>query len=99
NLRRMILEHVEPGTSIYTDDLGIYPPAIKGHGPHRTVNHSAGEYVNKDDPTLHSNTAEGFFSLLKRSFYGIYHSVSKKHLPRYVHEGAFRYNWRGVDDG
>jgi transposase-like protein len=99
NLRKMILEHVEPGTSIYTDDLNVYPGAIQRHGPHRHVKHSAGEYVNRDDPTLHTNTAEGFFSLFKRSMYGIYHAVSKKHLPRYVHEAEFRYNTRKLDDG
>lgn len=99
NLRKAIQQNIAPGTSIMTDDLILYKPAIQGHGPHRVVKHSAGEYVNKDDPTLHTNTIEGFFSLLKRGFYGTYHAVSKKHLHRYLAEFEFRYGTRHVDDG
>ncbi len=45
------------------------------------------------------NTAESFFSLIKRGIYGVYHNVSKKHLHRYVAEFAFRYNGRKLEDG
>lgn len=48
---------------------------------------------------VHSNTIEGAFSLLKRGVYGTFHSVSRKHLPRYLAEFEFRYNARKVDDG
>ena len=99
NLRKAIIENVEPGTTIFTDELAVYPPAIRGHGNHKFVKHSAKEYVNKDDPTLHTNTVEGFFSLLKRSMYGTFHAVSKKHLHRYVQEAAFKYNTRTLEDG
>ena len=54
------------------------------------------EYVRGDVTT---NTVEGFFSLLKRGVYGTFHSVSKKHLHRYVAEFEFRYNGRYLDDG
>lgn len=63
---------------------------------HATVNHGRREYVRGD---IHSNTVEGFFSLLKRGVYGTFHSVSKKHLHRYVSEFEFRYNTRKLDDG
>lgn len=53
----------------------------------------------KRDPTLHTNTVEGFFSLLKRSMYGTFHAVSKRHLHRYVQEAAFKHNTRGMEDG
>jgi hypothetical protein len=89
----------EPGTSVYTDELGVYPAAIAGHGPHRSVKHSAMEYVSKEDPNLHTNSVDGFFSLLKRSMYGTFHAVSKRHLHRYVHEAAFKYNTCGLKDG
>jgi len=65
-------------------------------GGHDTVNHSKREYVRGD---VYTNTAEGFFSLMKRAIYGTYHSVSKHHLPRYVTECEFRYNTRKLDDG
>jgi predicted cupin superfamily sugar epimerase len=65
-------------------------------GGHHTVKHSAKEYARGDVTT---NTVEGFFSLLKRGMYGTFHSVSKRHLHRYVSEFEFRYNARKVEDG
>lgn len=58
---------------------------------HETVDHSAGEYVRGN---VHTNTIEGFFSILKRGIYGTFHHVSPQHLQRYVTEFDFRYNHR-----
>jgi hypothetical protein len=63
-----------------------------------TVHHRSGEYVRGD---AYTNTAEGFFSILKRGVYGIYQHVSEAHLHRYLSEFDFRYSNReklGVDD-
>jgi len=60
------------------------------------VNHSKDEYVGRDGQ--HVNTAESFFSLLKRGVYGTFHSVSEQHLQRYADEFAFRWNYRKADD-
>ena len=49
----------------------------------------------------HTNTIEGYFSILKRGIIGTYHHVSQQHLKRYLAEFDFRYNERmalGVDD-
>ena len=65
---------------------------------HQTVNHSIGEYVRGD---VHTNTIEGYFSVLKRGIMGTYHHVSPQHLKRYLAEFDFRYNERmalGVSD-
>jgi transposase-like protein len=70
---------------------GIFPR-------HETVNHSIEEYVRGD---VHTNTIEGYFSILKRGITGTYHHVSPQHLKRYLTEFDFRYNERaalGVDD-
>src|SRR5205823_296391 len=64
---------------------------------HETVNH-LDEWVRGD---VHTNTAENFFSVLKRGIDGVYHHVSEAHLPRYLSEFDFRYNTRsacGVTD-
>lgn len=66
-------------------------------GGHSSVNHSAKEYVNPDGQ--HTNTAESFFALLKRGHYGIFHMLSKQHLPRYSTEFSFRWNHRKESDG
>lgn len=42
----------------------------------------------------HTNTVENYFSILKRGIYGVYHSVSEKHLHRYTAEFDFRYSHR-----
>ena len=65
---------------------------------HKTVIHSIGEYVRGD---AHTNTVEGYFSIMKRGIYGVYHHVSQQHLKRYLCEFDFRYNERialGVTD-
>ena len=65
---------------------------------HQSINHSIGEYVRGD---VHTNTIEGYFSVLKLGITGTYHHVSLKHLKRYLAEFDFRYNERmalGVSD-
>ena len=65
------------------------------------MKHSADHFVRKLESGLkvHTNTAESFFSLLKRGHYGVYHRMSRKHLPRYCFEFNFRWNHRKVTDG
>ena len=55
-------------------------------------------YVNISG-SIHSNTIEGFFSLVKRGLYGTFHSVSRHHLHRYLDEFCYRYNTRKISDG
>jgi transposase-like protein len=91
-----ILRHVTPGSSLMTDDTPIYSGKARIGGLLReTINHSRGSYVNG---AIHTNTAEGFFSLLKRGIVGTFHHVSKGHLGRYVDEFSFRYNIRKLAD-
>jgi hypothetical protein len=43
---------------------------------------------------VHTQTIEGFWSLIKRGIGGVYHSVSRKYLQTYLNEYTFRYNRR-----
>jgi len=63
--------------------------------PHDTVTHSEGEYVRGK---VHTNSIEGFWSLLKRGIVGTYHNVSKDYLPLYLAEFQFRFNNRKNPD-
>jgi len=63
--------------------------------PHGVVRHGRGEYVVG---AVHTNTIEGFWSLVKRGMVGTFHKVSAKYLPLYVAEFEFRYNNRMNDD-
>jgi len=86
-----VRQYVLPASIIYTDDLPIYTRLPAEGYEHRRINHTARIYVQGD---VHTNTIEGFFSLLKRGIDGVYHSVSAKYLQRYLDEYAFRYNHR-----
>jgi len=87
----IIQEKVLPESLVYTDEYIVYE-GLQGKGyEHRRVNHSQKVYVMGD---AHTNSIEGFWSLLKNSIRGVYHSVSAKHLQGYVNEYAFRYNRR-----
>ena len=55
------------------------------------MNHTAKEYVRGD---VHTNSAEGYFSIFKRGMRGIYQHCREKHLHRYLAEYDFRYNHR-----
>lgn len=55
------------------------------------VRHGHGEYVSG---AVHTNTIEGFWSIVKRGIVGAFHKVSAKYLPLYANEFEFRYNNR-----
>ena len=96
-LKSAILENVHADARIITDENPSYNGiGSEFEGGHHTVCHSAKEYVRGD---IHSNTVEGFFASVKRGINGIYHSVSKEHLHRYMSEFEFRYNNRYLEDG
>ncbi|HEY8748121.1 MAG TPA: IS1595 family transposase [Tepidisphaeraceae bacterium] len=101
-LRAALDEVCHPSAQIVTDDHTAYPLATANfEGGHQTVNHSKEEYARKQKntkgeiETITTNTAESYFSLLKRGVYGSFHFVSKKHLHRYCSEFDFR--WNGIE--
>lgn len=92
-----IRRHVSREAHLRTDSFPSYKKVGREYASHLTVDH-AREYVRGD---AHTNTAENFFSILKRGIDGVYHHVSEAHLPRYLAEFEFRYNnlaRDGVDD-
>jgi transposase-like protein len=94
NLETKIRENVDKKATIMTDEFKAYNNLGKEYA-HFTVNHGAGEYVNGD---IYTNTAEGFFSILKRGINGVYHHVGEQHLDRYLAEFGFRYDNRKMED-
>jgi transposase-like protein len=91
-LTKEIMQYVESGTTISTDEFKSYNALILNGFVHSKVQHSANEYVNG---ICHTNNIEGFWSRLKVSISGTHVWVSRKHLQLYVDEFAFRYNARG----
>jgi transposase-like protein len=96
NLAPILNEQLHAATNVMSDGGGARVGSM--FASHQTVNHSIGEYVRGN---VHTNTIEGYFSVLKRGIMGTYHHVSPKHLKRYLAEFDFRYNERmalGVND-
>jgi transposase-like protein len=89
-LRSNLGAHVIPASIVYTDDYSGYN-GIERRYTHRRINHGARIYV---DGSTHTQTIEGFFSLVKNGIRGVYHSVSAKWLQGYLNEYAWRYNHR-----
>lgn len=95
-----IYMNVADNSTIITDTLQAYK-GLRKHYNHKTVKHSAGEYVRIDRHTafkIHTNSIEGFWGELKRGIKGIYHWASKKHINKYLSEYSFRYNGRKATD-
>ncbi len=98
-LRPILVSQVSRKSYLMTDESAVYPKIGEEFAGHGTVNHSIEEYVR--GYFWHTNTAENYFSILKRGIFGTYHHVSQKHLKRYLGEFDFRYNERaglGVSD-
>lgn len=96
-LKSAIRESVTKTSRVMTDEWASYQGIGKEFdGGHHVVCHNLGEYVRGD---VYTNTAESFFSILKRSIDGTYHSVSKKHLHRYLAEFGFRWDTHKNNDG
>jgi transposase-like protein len=94
-LQAFIKETVSTRVSlICTDDFAGYD-GLERNFNHGVVDHKAGQHVIG---AIHTNTIEGFWSILKRGIMGSYHKVSKKYLPLYVAEFQFRYNNRMNED-
>jgi transposase-like protein len=97
-LRSVMARNISLESNLMTDENRIYTYVGHNFASHGTVNHTNREYVRGE---IHTNTVEGFFSILKRGIYGVYQHVSEAHLNRYLTEFDFRYNNRaafGIDD-
>ena len=93
SLWEAVSANVSRKATLMTDELPAYGGML---AKHETVRHKGGEYVRGH---AHTNTVEGFFSLLKRGINGTFHHVSRGHLDRYCDEFAFRYENRKISDG
>ena len=87
----IVHEHILPKSTVFTDEYRIYDRVGGRVKEHKRINHTSKVYVMGD---VHTNTIEGFWSLVKRGIGGVYHQVSQKYLQSYLDEYSFRYNRR-----
>lgn len=95
NIKAHLEAHIAPSAELMIDQSQVYSPAGRSFASHETVDHARDECVRG---RAHVNTAEGYFSQLKRSLDGTYHQFSPGHLRRYVAEFDFRCNTRKDKD-
>jgi transposase-like protein len=94
-VRGALVEHLHEASRLVTDGSNSYKFQVASH---ESVDHSKYEWARGD---VHTNTLEGFFSILKRGMVGTYQHCDRKHFHRYLAEFDFRYNNRaklGIDD-
>jgi hypothetical protein len=92
---KIVMDNIAKESRLHTDESKLYTGADEHFASHETVKHTAKEYVRYEDGrAIHTNSAEGFFSIFKRGMKGVYQHCSEKHLHRYLAEFDFRYNHR-----
>lgn len=94
-LKPILQAQIAKEAHLMTDEMSSYTGVGREFANHSVVRHSAKEYARGE---AHTNTVEGYFSILKRGLIGTYHHVGEQHLLRYVKEFDFRYNNRKVTD-
>ncbi|HTA62865.1 MAG TPA: IS1595 family transposase [Bacteroidia bacterium] len=87
-LLNVLNDVAKAGSTIMTDQFRSYRILSKYGYVHLKLDHDT-KFV---DGIIHTNGLESFWSIFKRGVYGVYHSVSRKHLQKYVNEFTFRYN-------
>lgn len=87
-----VRKYVLPSTTVFTDEWRSYDAVGQENDwTHRRVTHSQKVYVDGD---AHTQTIEGFWSLVKANLRGTHHAVSRDYLQSYLDEIVFRYNRR-----
>jgi len=105
SIKEHIRENVDRTGTLMTDELNVYVSVGKEfEGGHHTTRHSLHKYSRHEEQAdgtdlhVHSNTAESYFSLLKRGHVGAFHKWGKQHIHRYCSEFDFRWNHRKDTD-
>lgn len=89
-----IKEHVDKKAMLMTDEASTYKKLPKLGYQHGSVKHGKRHWKYNG---IDTNSIESFWATFKRGYHGTYHSMSKKHLQKYVDEFVFRHNMRPQD--
>ena len=82
DLTPILKANIAAEAKVMTDEAAYYGKLGDHFAGHGFTRHNAGQYVDYDDPTIHTNTIEGAFSIFKRGMKGTYQHCAKKHLHR-----------------
>ena len=85
------LRHLDDNCEVVTDGFSAFSRICHVVDLHHSIN-TAGIY--KDPGCKFFHWVNTMIGNVKRSIHGTYHSISSKHLPRYLAEFNFRFNNR-----
>ncbi len=97
-LRPIIMDKVDAANTTLISDRHPAYRNMKRELPHETVNHEL-EYVRRDNPIIHTQNIENYWSIFKRGIVGTFHHIGEGYLPMYLNEFDFRANRRKISDG
>lgn len=86
-----VTRHIDRSAYIMSDEAGVYRKLPKLGYRHGSVKHGKRHWAHGE---INTNSIESFWALFKRGYHGTYHSMSKKHLQRYIDEFVYRFNNR-----
>lgn len=95
SIQPFIKSFVKKDTVLISDEWHGYR-GLENSYDHHIVDHAKKQYVDFDNPEIHSNSIEGFWGIMKRSYNGIHNWWSRKHIQKYVDEHVFRFNLRDL---
>ena len=95
NVRSALVTNVDRASTLMTDDARVYRSVGKEFSEHHALLHAGRQFAKGH---IHSNTAENFFSILKRGVIGTYHHWSAAHTHRYLAEFDLRYSTKTKTD-
>ena len=93
-IKPIIKSKVTKESTIITDGFGGYFGLGDHFKRHIVLNNTQNQRSINQYNTC---TLEGFWTLVKRSFIGQYHKISKEHLQEYLNELAFKYNHKNTN--
>lgn len=88
-LLALVKQKIIDKSIVYTDELPAYNPLSQLGYVRKRVHYASKVYVMGH---IHTNTIEGFWSLVKRGISGVNHAASAKYLQNYLNKYAFKYN-------
>jgi transposase-like protein len=94
-IRAALVTNVDRASTLMTDEAHHYKAVGREFTGHGHMLHAGRQYAQG---VIHSNSAENFFSILKRGVIGTYHHWSAVHIHRYLAEFDFRYSTKDISD-
>jgi transposase-like protein len=93
-LRKIMFAEIDQKSTLHTDGAKHYWFAAGPMKRESVDDNKQFVRANEDALPVHTNSAEGYFSIFKRGLVGTYQHMSEQHLHRYLAEFDFRMSHR-----